>query len=299
MSEYFDNKELLLGPKMSQYGSHMLITDVKKETKTKHVNIDTRFRDDYNDGNKNVISLPERINDVHSLCVTNVEVPMTFNNISSSLENNSIKIVDGANTETVITIADGQYNIEGIKYALNTAIETALGGSHVEFKVVNNKITIKTQASYTIDFNISNSSYTKKYLRNKLGYILGFRKQTYLIETTTITSESFAMTPFPHYLYLVVDEMITQGNINTFVSPMSDSIINKNILSRISLDKNQYDFNTVLPANIVNGYLTTSVRNYQGKMDLQRLNIQLMNEYGQVMDLNGQDISLCLKLVYD
>mgnify|MGYP006100239083 CR=1 FL=1 len=298
MSEYFDNKELLLGPKMSQYGSHMLITDVKKETKTKHVNIDTRFRDDYNDGNKNVISLPERINDVHSICATNVEVPMTFNNISSSLENNSIKIVDDANTETVITIADGQYNIEGIKDALNTAIATAIGGSHVAFNVVNNKITIQTQASYTIDFNISNSSYTKKYLRNKLGYILGFRKQTYLIETT-ITSESFAMTPFPHYLYLVVDEMITQGNINTFVSPMSDSIINKNILSRISLDKNQYDFNTVLPANIVNGYLTTSVRNYQGKMDLQRLNIQLVNEYGQVMDLNGQDISLCLKLVYD
>ena len=295
MSEYFDNKELLLGPKMSQYGSHMLITDVKKETKTKHVNIDTRFRDDYNDGNKNVISLPERINDVHSICVTNVEVPMTFNNISSSLENNSIKIVDGANTETVITIADGQYNIEGIKDALNTAI----GGSHVEFNVVNNKITITTDASYTIDFNISNSSYTKKYLRNKLGYILGFRKQTYLIETTTITSESFAMTPFPHYLYLVVDEMITQGNINTFVSPMSDSIINKNILSRISLDKNQYDFNTVLPANIANGYLTTSVRNYQGKMDLQRLNIQLVNEYGQVMDLNGQDISLCLEIKYD
>ena len=78
-----------------------------------------------------------------------------------------------------------------------------------------------------------------------------------------------------------------------------NSIINKNILSRISLDKNQYDFNTVLPANIANGYLTTSVRNYQGKMDLQRLNIQLVNEYGQVMDLNGQDISLCLEIKYD
>ena len=298
MSEYFDNKELLIGPKMSQYGSHMLITDVKKETKTKYVNIDTRFRDDYND-TKNVISLPEKINDVHSLCVTNVEVPMTFNNVSSSLENNSIKIIDAANTETLITISDGQYNIENIKDALNTAIQaTAIGGA-VEFNVVNNNITITTTATYTIDFNVYNSSYTKKYLRNKLGYVLGFRKQTYTIETTTITSESFALLPFPRYLYLVVDELITQGNINTFISPMSDSIINKNILSRILLDRNQYGFNSVLPANIVNGYLTTSVRNYQGKMDLGRLNIQLVNEYGQVMDLNGQDISLCLKITYD
>lgn len=298
MSEYFDNKELLIGPKMSQYGSHMLITDVKKETKTKYVNIDTRFRDDYND-TKNVISLPEKINDVHSLCVTNVEVPMTFNNVSSSLENNSIKIVDAANTETVITVADGQYNIEGIKDALNTAIQaTAIGGA-VEFNIVNNNITITTTATYTIDFNVYNSSYTKKYLRNKLGYVLGFRKQTYIIETATITSESFALLPFPRYLYLVVDELITQGNINTFISPMSDSIINKNILSRISLDRNQYGFNTILPANIINGYLTTSVRTYQGKMDLGRLNIQLVNEYGHVMDLNGHDISLCLKITYD
>lgn len=299
MSEYFDNKELLIGPKMSQYGSHMLITDVKKEPKTKYVNIDTRFRDDYNDTNKNVISLPEKINDVHSLCVTNVEVPMTFNNVSSSLENNSIKIIDAANMETLITIADGQYNIEDIKDALNTAIQaTAIGGA-VEFNIVNNNITITTTATYTIDFNVYNSSYTKKYLRNKLGYVLGFRKQTYTIETTTVTSESFALLPFPRYLYLVVDELITQGNINTFISPMSDSIINKNILSRILLDRNQYGFNSVLPANIVNGYLTTSVRNYQGKMDLGRLNIQLVNEYGQVMDLNGQDISLCLKITYD
>ena len=299
MSEYFDNKELLIGPKMSQYGSHMLITDVKKEPKTKYVNIDTRFRDDYNDTNKNVISLPEKINDVHSLCVTNVEVPMTFNNVSSSLENNSIKIIDAANTETLITISDGQYNIENIKDALNTAIQaTAIGGA-VEFNIVNNNITITTTATYTIDFNVYNSSYTKKYLRNKLGYVLGFRKQTYTIETTTVTSESFALLPFPRYLYLVVDELITQGNINTFISPMSDSIINKNILSRISLDRNQYGFNTILPANIINGYLTTSVRTYQGKMDLGRLNIQLVNEYGQVMDLNGQDISLCLKITYD
>lgn len=299
MSEYFDNKELLIGPKMSQYGSHMLITDVKKEPKTKYVNIDTRFRDDYNDTNKNVISLPEKINDVHSLCVTNVEVPMTFNNVSSSLENNSIKIIDAANMETLITIADGQYNIEDIKDALNTAIQaTAIGGA-VEFNIVNNNITITTTATYTIDFNVYNSSYTKKYLRNKLGYVLGFRKQTYTIETTTVTSESFALLPFPRYLYLVVDELITQGNINTFISPMSDSIINKNILSRILLDRNQYGFNSVLPANIVNGYLTTSVRNYQGKINIGRLNIQLVNEYGQVMDLNGQDISLCLKITYD
>ena len=30
MSSYFDNKELFTGPKVNQYGSHMLMTNVSK-----------------------------------------------------------------------------------------------------------------------------------------------------------------------------------------------------------------------------------------------------------------------------
>ena len=48
MSSYFDNKELFTGPKMNQYGSHMVMTNVAKSSKIKYVNIDTKFRDEYN-----------------------------------------------------------------------------------------------------------------------------------------------------------------------------------------------------------------------------------------------------------
>ena len=62
MSSYLDSKDLFLGPKTNQYGSHMVMTNVMKELKTKFVNVDTRFRDEYNfkvtsDYN---ITLPER-----------------------------------------------------------------------------------------------------------------------------------------------------------------------------------------------------------------------------------------------
>ena len=48
MSNYFDNKELFLEPKVKQYGSHMVMSNVYKNTKVKYVNIDTKFRDEYN-----------------------------------------------------------------------------------------------------------------------------------------------------------------------------------------------------------------------------------------------------------
>ena len=68
MNSYFDQKELFLGPQVNQYGSHMIMTDVKKEKKTKYVNLDTRFRDEYNE-NFNInynITLDEKIQDVES-----------------------------------------------------------------------------------------------------------------------------------------------------------------------------------------------------------------------------------------
>ena len=144
MSQYFDKSDLFLDPKVKQYGSHMVMSNVHKPTKTKYVNIDTKFSDEYNNfsvANYN-ITLPEHINDVKSLTVTNMELPMSFYNISSSLGNNSFQITNldvdtqlpyitglssgsiNANAKFVdtIVIPDGYYTIEELKTTINNQI---------------------------------------------------------------------------------------------------------------------------------------------------------------------------------
>ena len=79
------------------------------------------------------------------------------------------------------------------------------------------------------------------------------------------------------------------------MSPLHSSLINKNILSRISLDNNNYGHGAILPANLNNGYLVSDTRSYNGNVDLQKLNIQLLNEDGLPVILNGLDFSFCLK----
>jgi hypothetical protein len=106
-SQYFDNKELFLGPKVTQYGSHMVMTQVQKETKKKYWNIDTQFRDDY-DTSANYLtqynfSLPQPINDVKSIYVNSVELPITYYNISSSLGNNVFKITNVCTEVNLLT----------------------------------------------------------------------------------------------------------------------------------------------------------------------------------------------------
>ena len=77
-------------PKVTQYGSHMVMTNVVPPTKTKYLTIDTRFRDEYDSSTlaNYTVSLPDRINDVKSIRVQSANIPITFYNISANRGNN-------------------------------------------------------------------------------------------------------------------------------------------------------------------------------------------------------------------
>ena len=281
---------LFLEPKTIQHDSHMVMTNVYKPEKIKHINIDTQFHDEYHSttssdlmANFN-ISLPERINDVKSLCVTNIEIPVTFYNISKNLGNNTFQI-----DTTTYTVPDGNYNIN----SLITAINDLSPG--VTFSASDYKISISAAADKTIYFQNDNGVQDKYFAKSKLGWLLGFRKLSYDL-TGGITGESVFNMNGPKYLYLAVEEF-NKNVQNSFTSPLSSSLVNKNILARIST--NNTSFGNVLNANSQNGLLISDKRSYNGKNDLQKLNVQLLNELGKPINLNGLDFSFCLEAVYE
>ena len=305
-SSYFDKKELFTGPMTQQYGSHMVMTNVAKELKVKHINIDTKFRDEYNANtvtNYN-ITLPQRVNEVKNMSVTNVELPMTFYNISENLGNNSMKISTGPD-EFILTIPDGQYTQAGLVAALAAIITPTSAPAtplNIIITIVNNKAGVTTTpgSTYTIDFDVDSTGNFAKYnFKFRLGWLLGFRKQSYtLTSSKPLKSECLVDLSGPRYLYLVVDEFTNSGAQNSFVSPLPTSLINKNVLARIPISLNNFPFMSVYPFHRTNGLLS-DVRSYTGKVDIQKLNVQLVNENGIVMDLNGADFSFCLRMEHE
>jgi len=328
-SQYFDEKDLFMGPKVTQYGSHMVMTHVQKETKQKFWNIDTQFRDDYdicfNSVQQYNFSLPQPINDVKSITVKNVELPITFYNISASLGNNTMKITDTTNTiYYYIVIPDGNYDTS---MSLITAINGELSkldtddiyiSNNIIFSIVNGYASFSTKTNsgnyrYTFDFaittNFKTSTYTttqyadfdKYSIKSKLGWLLGFRNINYIKPSDNdidFVSEQLLDLNRIHYVYLVVDEF-SSNSPNSFISPFSTSILNKNILAKISLDHQKYQFGSLLIANYSDGHLQSDKRIYSGKINLQRLKVQLVNEYGISINLNGSDFSFCLKIEYE
>lgn len=147
-------------------------------------------------------------------------------------------------------------------------------------------------------FNMGKNLSTQQ-LPMRLGWLLGFRKGVYTsASSVTVSSEAIIDTRGPNYFYLVVDDFNNNVN-NGFFSAFRCSILNKNILARISINTS-FSGSVFLaaPNELVQNNLNilTTPREYFGPVNIQSLNVQLVDAYGRIVDLNYMDFSFCLTL---
>ncbi len=301
MSKYFDQKDLFMGPTVTQHNGHMVMTDVVPPTKTKYLTIDTRFHDDYQSGtiaNYN-ISLPERINDVKSIRVTNVEIPITYYNISANRGNNTFSL-SILNKRAVIVIPDGQYDKDALSAKINTEIMLMTSPfTSIIFSIENSRglfINKGEKNDCIINFDVTKNAISATNKMATMGWLLGFRSKDYTISSSSgITGESFVNLIGTRYLYLVVDEF-KNGNPHSFISlSRTSELSSQQIIARISVDDRKYPFGSILVADDY-GSCKSDTRQYSNEVNIQRMNVRLVDDLGTIIDLNGMDFSFCLEL---
>jgi len=239
-----------------------------------------------------------------------MDFPCTFYNISSNLNNNYFSlIIDNVNFN--VTIPDGNYNPTDLINYINNLLSNADGN----FKYIVFEIDLSFTASgtgkmivgvnknyngmpfdFSIDFVKDINGHENKSipLPLKLGWMMGFRNGVY-VNNSTYISEGIIDTLAHRYIYLVVNDY--NNNVNDgFYASFTDSILNKNILARISIQTS--GFNIISQNNL--GVITYP-RQYFGPVNIQKLQIQLLDEYGRVLNLNNMDYSICLTMetIYD
>jgi hypothetical protein len=306
-------------PYLSSYPSEFfpgIINPLKKRTIKKNLNIDSRFRDNYfaTSSTNYSINLPTNFNDVLQMQLSSIELPTTYYVISKQYGNNFFTVIVNE-TAGIVNIPDGNYDQVTIytiinQQLTNLSITTGeLDFAHVVFSInLTNGTTGSAQtivgfdgnqaANSTLELNFQADRYgiddRNTPLPLKMGWNLGFRNGIYT-NNTNYVSEGVVDLTGPRYFFLVVDDYNNNVN-NSFYSAFNSSILNKNILARISLTANTYD---VLSQNNLNLIMTP--REYFGPVNIQTLNIQLLDEYGRTVDLNNMDFSFCLTLatVYD
>lgn len=289
---------MFIDPKVNQYGSHMVMSNVVRPPRNGFVAIDTRFSDD-----GTTISLADKICDVASIKITAAEIPMSFYNISKALGNNCFGIyVPSATTITMVTILDGYYTTATIAAAINTALTTA-GLTAITYTVSNNVSSFVIDSSlvgtYTFQFDTDATGGFDKYEFNaKLGWLLGFRAQAYTaIAGTTLLSPAFVDANPIKYVYIAVDDFSGCAR-PTMQCANANSQINKRILARIGIDPVQHPFGSVLVTDATYGTMVSDRRTYAGKADIQRLSVQLISPAGLPLDLHGLNFSFVIEIEY-
>ena len=290
------------------------INPLNKRILRQNINIDTRFRENYYTSNASNfhVDLPIRLTQVVSLQLSALELPNTFYVISQVFGNNFIVFEITGQTPLIVTVPDGNYDYLGLQSYLNNFLSNA----PVPYNTINFLADINTpngagpssgsgrmiigSLSGTQAFSIN--FLTDRYgnddrqtpLPLKLGWLMGFR-EGYYENALTYVSEGIINLLGPRYIYMVIDDF--NNNVNDgFYGAFTSSILNKNILARISLQGSVFNY---LSQN--NSNLITTPRQYFGPVDIQKLQVQLLDEYGRILNLNNMDYSFCLtfQTVYD
>jgi hypothetical protein len=289
------------------------INPLNKRILRQNINIDTRFRENYyaSQSSNFHLDLPIRLTQVVSLQLSAFELPSTFYNVSKVFGNNFFVISIPAVEPLMVTVPDGNY----IYLTLQTYINTFLSTAPVEYQTIQFLADVNTPEGTgsggsgkmvvgslggNIDFSLNFQ--TDRYgnedkqtpLPLKLGWLMGFR-EGYYENNKTYVSEGVIDLLGPRYIYLVVDDF--NNNVSDgFYGAFTSSILNKNILARITLQGSV--FNIITQNNLL---LVTTSRQYFGPVDIQKMQIQLLDEYGRILDLNNMDYSFCLtfQTIYD
>ncbi len=243
-----------------------------------------------------------------------------------------------------IVVPDGQYDATQLKDAINTQIAlldridqtgdpiTTADTDDLVFDISTNTLGTKTfvyskGSTLTIDFSADDTGVSNiQGFTSSLGWMLGFRTASTTVEYDLLYETGYAGNAgssgygpsgqplvnamsvvnmnVPRYLYLAVDEYNNKGNQRSFITPLTNSLINKNIIGRISVDKanngfGNYEFGKLLIASIENGMLCSDTRTYTGKSDLLKMNVKLLYENGNIVSLNGVDFSFLLEVEHE
>ena len=269
------------------------LNPIERRTLTRIINFDTKFRTNYDTtlSSDCTFDLPIRLSNVVTMELSSFEFPTLYYLTSLPGDNYYYFTLEINFVIKYVCIPNEIHNFVDVINYLNSYFqligqtETIFSGVVFSFTITNPStqsgiVTIENTTAFNIDF--SPLSQDNRPLSSNLGWLFGFRKSLYQNETKYV-SETLANFVCDKYLFLVVDEFVNNKS-DIFYSCFTTSILNKNIIARIILHPN----NTL--------EVVTEPRQYFGQIDITKMKIQLLDEYGNIICYKNIDYSFCLKL---
>ena len=291
--------------KMSQI---TILDKPKPEIKyiTRLINIDSLFRNDYYNTRSSdfTFMLPDKVNKVIRMSISNILLPLTCYSVSAHLKNNQFKI-SYAGEEFTCVLPDGNYSTQfkdkaaSIETTINRLIQNS-GVPNISTNVLfsvdkisgRSIFTCDNSGELTVDFAMDDTSNP---LCFKLGWLLGFRSGK--LSGPAIVSEGICHISGNKYIFLGINDYQNSGS-NNFIANFNESTLPSNIITRLNIDHGKEE-NGVYSSSMetdLNKNIYCNAREYLGPVDIQKLTFTLYDQFGRIIDLNYMDWSIVLNL---
>lgn len=279
-----------------------LINPLTIKTYKKVLNIDTRFRDNYETSRSTdfVINLPTAFKKVLSLQVINYQLPYTIYSISKKTGSHSFYV-----DTSLIEINDGGYDENSLVQEINSKLpsDISLIYNSLSAKFIFTSVNVfslnfdyieNADMHYNIATNIDKNQLT-------LGWIMGFRnskivkngKQTIIkyVGANSYEAENCYDGGLSNKYYLLSVNDYQNNHANAFVSAFKyQTLTDNNILCKMTNSKEDGTKTFLYPKRI-----------YFGPTNINKLHIKIYDEYGRILDVNNGDLSLEIEceILYD
>ena len=137
-------------------------------------------------------------------------------------------------------------------------------------------------------------------LQLRLGWQLGFRLGQYRCDgssssgTTAASSEGICLVTGPRYMYISIDDGNNNSSMN-FTAAFAESTMGEHVMTRINLASAMDDVGVFKCASDVGlSNQLNRTREFFGPVDISRLKIKLLDEYGRTINFNHMDWSMTI-----
>ena len=282
------------------------INSIKRITKLVNIHIDSCFRDKYYNSNpcSFVYVLTKSFKNVVSMKLASIEIPNAWYLFSHLRKNNVFSIevnsVDCGCEVFNIVIPDGNYDSDSlVNYLNNKYFYQSDNSSELKYICFSiNQFNNKSQfeliecapSGMTFSLHFNSNDYSNSIMET-CGWILGFRLANYLNIEDSVISEGLFDGGGDRYIYLSINDYqynYNESNVICFDKASMDEYT----LAKISLHNGK--FSLIVDENDCNPLI--KVRQYNGPVNLKKMDIKILDKYGNIVDLNYMDYSFSLEL---
>ena len=271
------------------------------------IHVNTKFRTNYYSTTSTDFNyqFPNSYSNITSIKLDSICIPNTWYLFSSKKKNNVffIETRDSNNGLELhqIIIPDGNYTVDQLETFLNKTYfylsSNNNGLINLKFTIHENSLksifSVVDGAPTSFSFNVKFAHSEIKNISAGAGWILGFRHGEYSGVTSYVMSEGLFDGGGDRYIYFCLDDF-NNSSMNPHEVCFEKYSINESVLAKIYLSDGKFAINIDDSSNSAS--TTVKTRKFSGPIDLSKIKVRVLDQHGDVIDLNDMDFSFSLQV---